>query len=349
MKISILFGGISYEHEISIVSAITMLQKLNQKVQIEHCIFLDSNHEFYLIEHSNMKSKYFSSMDFKKAKKLELGKHGFYEKGLLGKKKPLTSNIILNLIHGADGEDGVLASLFDFYRIRYIGPRLEASVLSYDKYLTKLYAKECGVATIPFIIHRKQDSIAIPFEYPIIIKPTCLGSSIGVNVVYDEKDLDYALDCAFEFADEVIIESFIKGVKEYNLAGAKIDNDFIFSIIEEPNKKDLLNFDDKYLDFSRTQEILSADISDSLKLELQNAFKKIYNNKFEGALIRCDFFVIDNKVYLNEINPVPGSMANYLFADFETILIQLSQSLPKKHEIKVDYQYINKIQSAKGK
>ena len=349
MNIAIVFGGISYEHEISIVSAIALTQKLGNKIQIQHCIFLDSCHDFYLIELSNMKSTYFSSLEYKKSKRLEIGKSGFYEMGMLGKKKLLTSNIVLNLVHGADGEDGVLAALFDFFKISYVGPRLEASALSYNKYLTKLYAKECGVNVLPFCVHQKHKMLHIPFDFPIIIKPICLGSSIGINVVHDKNDLEYYLDCAFEFANEVIIESFIKGVKEYNLAGTKIDSKFIFSIVEEPQKKDLLHFDDKYLDFSRTQEILSADITDSLKMQLQHAFETIYNNTFDGALIRCDFFVIDDKVYLNEINPIPGSMANYLFTDFEAVLIQLMQSLPKKRNITINYQYINKIQTAKGK
>ena len=92
-----------------------------------------------------------------------------------------------------------------------------------------------------------------------------------------------------------------------------------------------------------------TEITDSLKMQLQHAFKTIYNNTFDGALIRCDFFVIDDKVYLNEINPIPGSMANYLFTDFEAVLIQLMQSLPKKRNIAINYQYINKIKTAKGK
>ena len=349
MTISIVFGGISYEHEISVVSAIAMAQKLGKKIQIANYIFLDTNHDFYLIESQNMKSKYFSSLSYKQAKKVELGNCGFYEVGFLGKKKMIYAGLILNLIHGGDGEDGVLTGLFDFYKIQYIGPRLEASILSYNKRLTKIYAKECGVATLPYYIHRKHEELNIPFSLPCIIKPTCLGSSIGVCVVEDESKLEYGLDCAFEFSDEVIIEPFIKGVKEYNLAGAKVNGEFIFSIIEEPVKKDLLGFDDKYLDFSRTSEISSAEITESLTAQLEEAFKKIYNTTFEGALIRCDFFVDKDTIFLNEINPVPGSMANYLFSDFEAIIEKVANSLPKKHNIIVNYQYINKIQHAKGK
>ena len=349
MNISILFGGVSYEHEISIVSAITLAQKLGKKVKIESCIFLDSKHDFYLIDIANMTSKYFSSGDYTRAKRLDIGHRGFYETGLLGKKKMINSSLVLNLIHGADGEDGTIAGLLDFFAIPYIGPRIESSVISYNKHLTKLYAREIGLDTMPFVLHKRGEDIKIPFSYPIIIKPVCLGSSIGINIVNEEKELEYALDGSFELSDEVIIEPFVRGIKEYNNAGARIDGEFVLSIIEEPQKKDLLNFDDKYLDFSRTEEILSADISDGVKARLEEAFKVAYNDIFSGALIRCDFFYHEDRIYLNEINPIPGSMANYLFADFEDILIKVAKSLPKKHNIKISYQYINKIQKAKGK
>lgn len=349
MNLSIIFGGISYEHEISIVSTIAMTQKLGKNIKIAHFIFLDSNHDFYLIESNNMKSKYFSTLSYKQAKKIEIGMGGFYEIGFLGKKKLLSTGLLLNLIHGGDGEDGVLSGLFDFYKIAYIGPRLEASVLSYNKKLTKFYARECGVETLPYYVLRRNQDCKIPFELPYIIKPTCLGSSIGVYIVEDSAKLSYGLDCAFEFSDEVIIEPFKKGIKEYNLAGIKVKDKFILSLIEEPIKKDLLGFEDKYLDFSRTQEVKNAEITESLTNKLHEEFKKIYNTIFEGALIRCDFFVSEDKIYLNEINPIPGSMANYLFPNFESVLEKIATSLPRKHGIKINYQYINQIQHAKGK
>ena len=82
---------------------------------------------------------------------------------------------------------------------------------------------------------------------------------------------------------------------------------------------------------------------------MEESFKKLYNNIFEGAIVRCDFFVKDNKIYLNEINPIPGSLANYLFEDFENVLEKLAKSVFLEREIKIDYAYINKIQMAKGK
>mgnify|MGYP000190384972 CR=1 FL=1 len=154
--------------------------------------------------------------------------------------------------------------------------------------------------------------------------------------------LSYALDTAYEFDDEIIIEPFINEVKEYNLAGCKIDGKFIFSIVEEPQKNQFLDFDKKYLDFNRTNKITKANIDDTLVTNLKKEFIKIYNDTFNGALIRCDFFVINNQVILNEINPIPGSMANYLFDNFDIVLDNLSKSLPTKKTINITYDYVNK-------
>jgi D-alanine-D-alanine ligase len=181
----------------------------------------------------------------------------------------------------------------------------------------------------------------------VIIKPVRLGSSIGISIVKSVDDLDYALDTAFEFDNQVLIEPFIKGVLEYNQAGCKT-SEFELSIVEEPNKEEFLDFEKKYLDFSRSATVTDADISAELKTDIKESFKKVYANIFEGSIIRCDFFVVDGEVLLNEINPIPGSMGNYLFEDFEGMVGRLISKLPKESTIKIDYSYINSIQSAKG-
>jgi D-alanine-D-alanine ligase len=346
MKLAIVFGGSSYEHEISIVSAITLKSVINSYDLI--FIFVDSNREFYLIDSSDMKSKFFSSKEYlKKGKKLTINKGGFFVGGLFGNKK-VEFDIALNLIHGRDGEDGKIASLFDFFDISYIGPRVEASVISYNKLYTKLYAKSLGIDIIDYKLLRSSDSRDLELKYPVIIKPLRLGSSIGVSVVKSANELDYALDVAFEFDDEVLIEPFIEGIKEYNLAGSYAD-DWYLSIVEEPKKEEFLDFDKKYLDFSRTSRVNSAQIDSYLEENLKLTFQKIYGSLFEGALIRCDFFLVDGKIILNEINPIPGSMANYLFSDFNLAIERLANSLPKGKKIPINYQYIATIQHAKGK
>ena len=344
MNIAILFGGASFEHEISIVSAIT-LKKVLKKANLSF-IFVDSHREFYLIDAKNMKSNHFSDGRYKKDKKLILKQGAFCTSGMMGLKEQ-NVGIILNLIHGRDGEDGKIASLLEFNGMAYISPRVDASVLSYNKLYTKLYAQSLGVKVVPYSVLNSSDSRDIALEYPVIIKPVRLGSSIGVSIVKSAKELDYALDVAFEFDNQVLIEPFIEGVLEYNQAGCKTDR-FELSIVEEPNKEEFLDFEKKYLDFSRDGKVEDASIDPQLKVKIQEAFKTVYGTLFEGAIIRCDFFVVEGEVLLNEINPIPGSMANYLFEDFEGMVERLTHHLPKESAIKIDYAYIHSIQSAKG-
>lgn len=345
MTIAVIFGAKSFEHEISVVSAIALKKILKSKIVY---IFCDYGRDFYLIPTESITSKRFSSGEYKKDKKLFLNQGGFFYKSMLGEKE-VVFDCALNLIHGADGEDGKIASLLDFFNIPYIGPRLEGSVLSYNKLYTKLYAKEIGVKTLSYQVLNKGEKNTLHVNFPAIVKPTRLGSSIGISVVNDEKELEYALDVAFEFDNQVLIEPFIEGIKEYNLAGCFSEGKFVFSLIEEPQKGKFLDFNKKYLDFSRTQKVFEAELDENMIAALKSNFEKIYGNLFLGALIRCDFFVYENEVYINEINPVPGSMANYLFNDFETVLLSLSKSLPKQQKITCEYKYINSIQAAKGK
>ncbi|WP_456479945.1 D-alanine--D-alanine ligase [Nautilia sp.] len=344
MTFALIFGGNSFEHEISIVSAITLKEKIKKHNLI--FIYIDQFRDIYLIEKENMKSKYFASGKYKNSQKIEFVKNGFkYVKGFLKKEYYVNFDVAINLIHGKDGEDGKLPGILEFFSVKAITPNVEASAISYNKILTKMYAKEIGVNTIEYEIVTEAKT---KFDFPIIVKPARLGSSIGVSVVRNQDEFNYAFDVAREFDDLIIVEPFIEGIEEYNLAGFCSKEGFVFSKIEKVEKKEFLDFEKKYMDFSR-KETKFPEIEEDLKIKLQNSFKKIYGNMFKNALIRCDFFVKDGIVYLNEINPVPGSLANYLFDDFDQILEKLAGSVENEKLIPVNFEYINKIQMAKGK
>ncbi len=345
LNFAVIFGGVSYEHEISIVSAITLKKLLPN---LKEFIFIDAVRDLYLIPAQKMNVKHFSSGAYKSNPRVEIKKGGLYVKGFLGEKR-LLADVYINLIHGGDGEDGKLAGIFEFFSIPVIGPRLEASVLSFNKHLTKLYAKERGIKTLPYLIASLKERRELGKEFPMIVKPLRLGSSIGVSVVKNQSELAYALDVAYEFDESALVEPFIAGVKEYNLAGCKIHDEYRFSIAEEPKKGDFLDFEKKYLDFSDTKEREKAPISSALLNHLKEAFRKLYEGTFEGSIIRCDFFVLEGEVFLNEINPIPGSLANYLFEDFPALLESLAHTLPNAREFPIDYHYIHQIQHAKGK
>lgn len=345
MKLTILFGGASFEHEISIVSAITLKGKLSG-FDLSF-IFCDQDHSFYLIEAAKMKATTFSKGEHKKMPRLSLENGAFVQKNMFSSTK--YKNTILNLIHGADGEDGTIAALLDFFSIKYIGPRVNASVFSYDKRYTKWLCQAKNIKSVQYEMFSANEHKNIDMPYPVIVKPASLGSSIGVSIVRDESELDYALDVAYEYDKSIIVEPFIENVKEYNLAGYKANGEIVYSIVEEPTKEEFLDFEKKYMDFSRSEQVLKADISEELEAKLKSTFEKVYTNMFEGSLIRCDFFVVNGEVLLNEINPIPGSMANYLFEDFAGGIEALSSSLPHGKRAKVNYEYIHSISSAKGK
>jgi D-alanine-D-alanine ligase len=344
MTFLILFGGSSFEHEISIVSAITLKEKIkNHNLKF---VFIDEKRDFYLIEKENMKSKYFASGEYKKSQKIEIKKKGFfYKKGLLKKEEKIDFDVAVNLVHGRDGEDGKIAGILEFFEIKAITPNTEASAISYNKVLTKAYAKEIGVRVIEYEIITSPKT---KFDFPVIVKPARLGSSIGVSIAKNQKELEYAFDVAREFDDLIIAEPFIEGINEYNLAGFLANDEYIFSKIEKVEKKEYLDFEKKYLDFSR-KNIMLSEVEQKIEHRLKENFKKIYNTIFKNALIRCDFFEKDGIIYLNEINPIPGSLANYLFDDFEVKLELLAKNVSLEEKIPIDYQYINKIQMAKGK
>jgi D-alanine-D-alanine ligase len=345
LKLTILFGGASFEHEISIVSAITLKEKL-AGFDLRF-VFCDQDHTFYLIDSSKMKATTFSKGEHKKMPKLFLSNGAFIQKNMFSSKEH--NGTVLNLIHGGDGEDGTIAALLDFFSIKYIGPRVNASVFSYDKRYTKWFCEARGIKSVEYQIMSASDMKNIHIPYPLIVKPATLGSSIGVSIVRDESEIDYALDMAFEYDKTVLVEPFIENVKEYNLAGYMANGKIYFSIVEEPLKDEFLDFEKKYMDFSRSEQVLEANLTDNIITKLKTNFERVYTDMFEGALIRCDFFVVDGEVLLNEINPIPGSMANYLFEDFKASIEALSSSLPHGKRAKVDYEYIHSISAAKGK
>ena len=357
-KLAIIFGANSYEHEISIVSAIGVKKILDSSSQFDiSYIFVDFANRFYLLDTSSTNTKTFLRGEYKKYPQLTLSQGGFLAKSFIFSKS-ICFDVVLNLIHGQYGEDGAMASLLDIYNIPAITPSMEACQVSYNKLKTKDYANMIDVKTLPYEYHISDDEIKPKtIKYPLILKPACAGSSLGISIVNTKDELEYAKDEASEYGRDILLEPFVKNIKEYNLAGCKIDGEFVYSTIEEPQKEEFLDFDKKYLDFSRDEKVEEAKISKSVKLKMQEAFAKIYNTTFEGSIIRCDFFVIDDEVYLNEINPIPGSMANYLFDDFESLFDKLCNEVIKKTYKKTkemhskannyNYKYINKIQSNK--
>lgn len=172
----------------------------------------------------------------------------------------------------------------------------------------------------------------------MIVKPARLGSSIGISVANDRAELESAVSFAFEFDDKVVIEQKLENFAEVNCAAYFDGERVVVSRTEQPiHASDFLTFADKYEQGGKmceTTRIIPADIG-SLNLVVQAMTERIYRDLDMNGIVRIDYLVdvAKNKVYINEINTVPGSLAFYLFdTDFDKLLSSVIESAKKRKE-----------------
>ncbi|MFZ6022420.1 MAG: hypothetical protein ACOYT9_03045 [Patescibacteria group bacterium] len=342
-SVLIMFGGIAPEHEVSIISGLQIAEHLDKSKYIPQVLYVTKKGEFHFIGELGSKK------DFLK-KRRENATFGRDEKGgyiqlsgIFGQKiYPIAAFLAF---HGGLGEGGALQGLLESVGIPFTSSGVEGSVLTMNKQLTKQLVKEAGIATVPgicvdtFSLREKyaqtaKESIAL-LGLPLIIKPAHLGSSIGISVAHNEGDLKRMLLEASYLDSELVIETFIPKYVEYNCSVRMQNGVLETSEIERPMGKDeILSFEDKYKKGAKktggsgmaslTRE-LPAKISDQLKTTIQNFAKKAYVACRCKGLVRIDFMAAeDGNLYLTEINPIPGSLAFYLW---EATGIQFKQQI----------------------
>ncbi|MDE5715489.1 MAG: hypothetical protein K2I42_05085 [Anaeroplasmataceae bacterium] len=296
MHLGILFGGRSYEHEISIISAYQLKKKLERLYEI-HLIYCSLQGDFYCAD--RMKLNDFKYGNTKKLKKLKLNK--------------LKLSAIVGAMHGENGEDGLACNFAKIHKIKYLGCDTFASSVSLDKYRSYLYLKNNGIKMIKTIQYTYEDYLEGKKVkiLPAILKPLTLGSSIGIKIVEKEEEWDKALSECFEYAHELIIQPYYENLEEFNLAL----NEEEYSNLERIHKKDaIFSFDNKYSDSFKVMH--QALIEDSRYLEFCKIARKVYQLIHASGIIRIDFFMIENTIYVNEVNTTPGALSMYLFPDF---------------------------------
>jgi D-alanine-D-alanine ligase len=162
-----------------------------------------------------------------------------------------------------------------------------------------------------------------PLGYPIIVKPARLGSSIGIEKVETKEEFIKALETAFELDDGVIIEKFLSPRREINCAAYMADDRVILSDCEEAvTQGELLSYDDKYTGGGKS--VYPAQIDEGVAKKIKGIVHKVYSSLNMRGIVRFDFILSGDDIYLSEINTVPGSLSYYLlssgFADFYSVL-----------------------------
>ena len=290
---------------------------------------------------------------------------------LFGSKLNQLIDIAFPVVHGTNVEDGNLQGYFHTLNLPIVGPDVLSASVSMDKYVMKEYCKAIGVPVIDGIRIDKNDYrnlddtvklIEKEIAYPVIVKPVNLGSSIGIKKANDKEALVDALELAFSFADIVLVEKAIKNLREINCAvfGDKFNAEC--SALEEPFGNDeILSFADKYMSGSKggmklggaktapsklanapaksgmasLKRKVPAELDEKTGNMIKEYARKIFKYIGCSGVARIDFIIDkdENKVYANEINPIPGSLSYYLF---EPLGLKYRELLDRLIKIAVD-------------
>ena len=213
------------------------------------------------------------------------------------------ADIVFMALHGGDGESGKVQAAFDLYGIKYTGNDYVSSAVAMSKQMTKDVLDRAGVPTPAGISLTKANRAGFTFDkYPCIVKPNCGGSSIGVTIVNSASELEAALDAAFEWEDEVVIEQFIKG-REFSdgvIEGKALP------VIEIAPKQGFYDYKNKYAAGSAV-ETCPAEISAKATADMQKYSEMAFKALGLTTYARMDFMMdADENVYCLEANTLPG-------------------------------------------
>lgn len=258
-------------------------------------------------------------------------------RGLFGRAagEAIEADVVMPLLHGGFGEDGTLQGLLEMAGTPYTGSGVAASAVAMDKRLAKTVLRAAGLPVLDDVcvtreewrddragaLHRAQE----PAPFPLYVKPVTLGSSIGVSPVGDADELGAALDAAFTYDTRCLVEPAQESIVEINCAVVGDDRGARPSLLEQPTKRGLLSYDDKYRSKAPTaagsagmksaQRIIPAPLPPDLAARVTRAALDSFAAVGASGVARVDLMVDAEAgtLLVNEVNPIPGSLAFYLF------------------------------------
>lgn len=242
-------------------------------------------------------------------------------------------DVVLPVMHGMNGEDGTLQGLLELFNVPYTSTGVLGSALGMDKIAMKQFFRGCGLPVVDGMWFARSDwnknheevlnRIESSCPYPVYVKPANLGSSIGISRATDRQSLIKAIETAVEYDRRILVERGIEKPVEINCSALRIKGEVRASLCEMPASwEEFLTFDDKYLRGSKSgkgqgMESLArkvpAPISDKLTQRIQQMTTQVYNAMDCKGVVRIDYMLDGDELYINEINIIPGSLAFYLW------------------------------------
>lgn len=352
IKVAILFGGNSVEHEVSVISGIQAVMSISREDYDVTPVYIAKDGSMYvgpdvgdidsykdipaLIERSER------VVFVKEGEQAFMVSYPFKWRG--GEKIPV--DLAFPIVHGKNVEDGALPGYFRTIGVPFATCDIASASLCMDKYNSKIVLKANDVPVLDGYCYTTKDyanidTLADDIEgklgYPVIVKPVDLGSSVGIGVAKDRSSLIDALDDAFTYAGKILVEHAITNLREINCAVLGDENEAVASECEEPlHTEDILSYEDKYMSsggksggskgMAGVSRKIPAEITPERREMIRNLAIKAFQVLGCNGVARIDFLWDDDtdEIYFNEINTIPGSMSFYLFEPigmkYETLL-----------------------------
>ena len=341
-NVAVFYGCRSVEHEVSIISAVQAMRAMDTEKYEITPVYVTKEGEMYtgallfkIEEYRNLPEL------LKKCDKVNFARENgkvamkYENSGLFSKKKSTFIDVAFPVVHGTNCEDGTIQGLFEFLNLPYVGCDILSSAVGMDKAVFKDVLKSAGLPVLDCVCFRARqyaaNKEAITTEikekigFPLIVKPINLGSSVGITKVNIEDELDEAMTLAFSFSDKVLVEHAVTAIREINCSVLGNADNCQASVCEEPFMNDeILSYEDKYMSggkggskgMASVTRKCPADISEEKAQEIRELSKKVFSTLGCSGVSRIDYLMDTadgDKVYVNEINTIPGSLAFYLW------------------------------------
>lgn len=362
IKVGVIYGGESVEHEVSVISAMQAMNKLDQEKYEIIPIYITKDREWYTGEMLKDIEVYQDLSLIKKYGKnvvLYCNNGSFIlQKKTFPKSVVAEVDIILPIVHGTNVEDGGLQGYLQTIGVPFVGSDVYASVVGQDKVFMKDIWKNAKLPMTDYVwfydVDYKQDSDAViekveKLAYPVIVKPATTGSSVGIAVCSKREELVEAIDDAIQYDKKILVEEVVENLKEVNIAVmGNYEHQKVSEIEEVLSGNKFLTYADKYIGdgkgklkgakvpmkgtskgMASANRKLPAELPDKVRKEVEEVAVEAFKTLGSSGNSRIDFLVDEkkNKVYINEINSIPGSLAFYLWEakgiDFSTVLDEM--------------------------
>ncbi len=331
-KVAVFFGGKSCESEISILTGVFLLNVLDKEKFSLLPVYVHTDGGFYT-------SPQMSDLNFFKQKRFKEMQRIFFDGGSVyafhvkkGRVKKLGKvDVALNCCHGGLGEGGGVSALTAWNGIPLASPDLTSSGIFMDKGTAKLFMQALHIPTVDYLRVNEKDyekrgafllkSVEHRLKYPVVVKPAHLGSSIGISLAKNEEQLKKGLQEAFALDDRVIVEKYLENKRDVNCAAYAIDGEIFVSEPEGAFGNGIYSFEDKYVRGGTqgtpfcVKEGGRCALKGDLREKIRAYTRTVYKRMNLQGVVRMDFLVSEEKVYLCEVNTVPGSLAYYLFCE----------------------------------